>query len=240
MSTREVKSEMNVEGTLGGYLDSQDGQIHPHKLLTRINHSLKSGVIEHQEIYSVTHNVALTNDYEIHFKEVVFALNSYSSLLVPELDQLIKPVRGQMMVLGPGEKIMNHNGYASKMLCYFRQLPQGEFLIGGFRRVEEDTEVGFSDHGISSVIHQCFEDFIQTYIPKLKDRPVLNQWSGIMGFSYDENPLVGNLSPNKFVIGGYTGHGMGKAVACAESLAKHMISNTDLPNFIDIKRVKNN
>ena len=49
--------------------------------------------------------------------------------------------------------------YANFVLDYFRQLPTGEMLIGGFRQLKKDTELGYSDE-TSPVIQNALEGFL--------------------------------------------------------------------------------
>lgn len=232
----EVYSSMKMASS-GGVLDSQDGEIHSKKLLDLIEGSLRGQVLENQEVYQLNQNSLLSTDYEIEFSKVVIAINGYTELLLPEFKGIVNPIRGQMMLLENKSQFLNHNAYVSEKLCYFRQLPDNSVLIGGMRTLEEKTEVGFSDHYTTEKLQNAYEEFLKTNFPFLSKNQVLNRWAGIMGFTFDESPLVGQLTPNRFYLGGYSGHGMGKAFACAEALAAFMEKQTAIPEFIDLSRI---
>ena len=232
----EVYSSMKI-ASKGGVLDSQDGEIHSKKLLDLIKSSLKTQVLENQEVYQLNENSLLSTDYEVEFSEVVIALNGYTELLLPEFKGVVRPIRGQMMLLENKSQFLNHNAYVSEKLCYYRQLPDNSILIGGMRTLEEKTEVGFSDHYTTEKLQSAYEEFLKTNYPFLSSNKVSLRWAGIMGFTFDESPLVGQLSPNRFYLGGYSGHGMGKAFACAEALASFMENQTTIPEFINLSRV---
>ena len=52
--------------------------------------------------------------------------------------------------------------YANFVLDYFRQLPTGELIIGGFRQLQKDVEVGLSDE-VTDVIQVALEEFLQNF-----------------------------------------------------------------------------
>jgi len=51
------------------------------------------------------------------------------------------------------------------------------------------------------------------------------EWSGIMGFTKSNDPLVGIVSEGQYVSAGYTGHGMPRIFACAEVIAQMIIAS---------------
>jgi glycine/D-amino acid oxidase-like deaminating enzyme len=66
----------------------------------------------------------------------------------------------------------------------------------------------------------------------------IREWTGIMGFSNDMNPYVGNIStePQKWLIGGFHGHGMVRIYLCAKALVQQLLSqekslNEPWPNW---------
>ena len=63
--------------------------------------------------------------------------------------------------------------YANFVLDYFRQLPTGELIIGGFRQLQKDVEVGLSDE-ITDVI-----------LMKKKKTPKKKKWHGVICYLSD-------------------------------------------------------
>ena len=126
--------------------------------------------------------------------------------------------------------------YAHFVLDYFRQLPTGHLLIGGFRQLEKETQVGYSDH-TSEKIQTALADFINKHLPKFKDLKIVNRWGGIMGFSSDGQVFVGSLPGNSrvFFLGGFTAHGIGLAFHTGKSLVD-LIYGREIPEFISARR----
>ena len=122
------------------------------------------------------------------------------------------------------------------MLDYFRQLPSGEVLIGGFRQLQKDVELGYADQ-TSSVIQEALENFLEKHLPKVRGKKITHRWSGVMGFSSDGLPLIGHLphQTQSYFIGGFTAHGLGLAFHTAEKL-KNLILGGPVDEFISAKR----
>ena len=141
-----------------------------------------------------------------------------------------------MLLLEPVEPFMAGPCYANSYLDYFRQLPNGSLLIGGFRQLEKETEVGYSDH-ITPVIQQALHDFVEKHLPQYKGKKVTHRWAGIMGFSQDGEPLVGALPEDSqvFFCGGYTGHGLGMSFHVGQKLAG-MIFDKPIPDWLSSRR----
>jgi gamma-glutamylputrescine oxidase len=127
--------------------------------------------------------------------------------------------------------------YANFYLDYFRQMPNGSLLIGGFRQIEKATEVGYSDH-ITEPIQNALHHFVQTHLPALKDKKVSHRWAGVMGFSKDGEPIVGSLPEDNqiFFCGGYTGHGIGLAFNTGKKLVD-LIFGREIPKWLSARRM---
>lgn len=140
------------------------------------------------------------------------------------------------MVLAPTRPFLEGPCYANAYLDYFRQLPDGSLLIGGFRQLQSDTEKGYSDH-TTEVIQKALHDFVKKHFPMAANLPVTHRWSGVMGFSQDGEPMIGSLptDPQVFFCAGFTGHGLGLAFHSARCLVD-MIHDRPTPDWLSAKR----
>ena len=66
---------------------------------------------------------------------VALNLNAFSASLHPWFADKIYPTRGQCLMMERVPRFMDAPCYANFYLDYFRQMPSGELLIGGFRQV---------------------------------------------------------------------------------------------------------
>ena len=126
--------------------------------------------------------------------------------------------------------------YANFVLDYFRQLPTGQMIIGGFRQLQKDAEVGYSDE-TTDIIQEALEEFLRKHIPNVAKAKITHRWTGIMGFSVDGQPMVGALPTDNqtFFLGGFTGHGIGLAFHTAKCLGDAVFGR-EIPSFISAKR----
>lgn len=238
-----VTQRLGVKGFCGGIKYLRDGSVHPVKLIQKILDLAQCPVFEFTEVFDFASSgpsgpsQIRTNRGLFEAGIVVLAGNGYQSLLSSYFDQKILPTRGQVLVLEPVGPAMEGPCYASFYLDYFRQLPSGHLLIGGFRQEEEDSSAGYSDH-ITEAVQRALGKFIDQHLPQFADKKVLYRWSGLMGFSADGLPILGALpqSANTFFLGGYTGHGLGMAFHCGKSLAK-LIFGEKLPDFLSARRL---
>ncbi|MCB0351130.1 MAG: FAD-binding oxidoreductase [Bdellovibrionales bacterium] len=237
-----IEKRLGVAEFVGGIKYTQDASIHPVRLLNKMKSLLDVDVIEFAEVYDIetlsTGSVLLkTQSAHIEASVAVLTMNGYSSDLKKYFADKIYPTRGQIMVTEPVPRFMEGPCYANFVLDYFRQLQDGRVLIGGFRQLEKATEVGFSEH-TTDVIQSSLYEFLQKHIPVLKNKKVTHRWAGVMGFSFDGQPLIGALpdQPQVYFAGGFTGHGIGLAFHSGKALVDLMYDRV-IPDFISAKRI---
>jgi glycine/D-amino acid oxidase-like deaminating enzyme len=185
----------------------------------------------------------------LHTRKILLATNGYTSHLLPAFSDLIVPVQGQVAALIPPQALFpqktplaGHNSYGvlgntSPTNSYDDYLIQrpfanngqggGELVFGGGRGLSRNTGVGVSD---DSYIDQSTKHYLRTALndiltlesPRVELQPT-HEWSGIMGYSRDSAPWVGNVpsslggNENLFICAGYTGHGMPNASLSAKA-----------------------
>lgn len=117
----------------------------------------------------------------------------------------------------------------------------GELMFGGGRQYEDGFGEGVSD---DSYIDQPAANYLRRELIQVldlsTDKPELcasYEWTGIMGFSKDGRPWVGevpeSLGGGQGICGGFTGHGMPDASLCAKAVVEMMMgkqaAEVDLP-----------
>ncbi len=238
----DIKKRLQAEKFVGGIKYIGDGSVHPVKLLQGIKSKFSKSisVLENHEVHEMKtvgdNKIIRTNKTTVECSMVVLATNGYSPLLEKYFDDKIFPTRGQILATEAVPHFMEGPCYANFVLDYFRQLPTGQMIIGGFRQLQKDVEKGYSDE-TSDFIHQALEKFLQDHIPAVRNAKITHRWSGIMGFSVDGQPMVGSLphDPQMYFCGGFTGHGLGLAFNSAKVLVDSMFGRA-IPKFISAKR----
>lgn len=238
----EIEKNVGATGFVGGIKYLDDATVHPVRLLEKMVSKLDGvTIIEGTDVQGYSEGpggtrLLKTDGGDIETSMIIYALNGYSASLHPYFADKIFPTRGQILMMEKIERFMDGPSYANFYLDYFRQLPTGELLIGGFRQLEKATEVGYSDH-TTDVIQNALHHFIQTHLPVLKGKQISHRWGGVMGFSKDGQPLVGALPDDNqvYFLGGYTGHGIGLAFNTGKSLVD-MIFGREVPKWLSARR----
>jgi len=185
------------------------------------------------------------NGRVVRGRTLVIATNAYAPLLVPALKPLIMPRRGQMLATAPlAARFDPRPVYANYGYQYWRQMPDGRLVIGGWRNTAFDAESGF-DTNPTPNIQQQIEQGVAELVPG--GVPVEYRWAGTMGFARDGRPLVGWLDAahHLAIAAGFTGHGMGMATACTEDLAELLafkrapaIASLDPQRFAEVREAR--
>lgn len=239
----EMQNDYGVTGFEGGIQYSGDGYIHPIKLLSRIRSKLNADIFENTEVFSIKQKQdsqqLQTDQGAFNASKVILTLNAYLPLVIKDFSSLIKPGRGQILVTEPLPSFVKGPCYLTKHLCYFRQLPTGHLLIGGFRNLDVNTENTYADE-TTTLIQEALFNFVRTHFKHGAQARIAYQWSGIMGFSLDGQMLIGALPENRqiHVMAGCSGHGMGLSFNAAKTLVDNLYG-TSVPSHLNINRFNN-
>lgn len=238
---QEIEKNTGAVNFVGGIKYLDDASVNPVQLVERMAKKVKADLIESTEAMSIEQTadglrVLKTDRGDFEAPMILMNLNGYSASLHPWFKDKIYPTRGQCLMMEAVPRFMDAPCYANFYLDYFRQIPTGQLLIGGFRQVEKETEVGYSDH-ITEPIQKALHDFVVTHLPQFKNAKVTHRWSGVMGFARDGEPMVGAIpdDPQVFFAGGYTAHGIGLAFHTTKKLVD-VIYGRDVPAWLSARR----
>ena len=240
LSEQDVQRRLGAVSLQGGIKYLGDAEVNPVELVQAIAQLGQCQILEGIEVYHIEQlaqgRQVKTDAGDFVADMVILATNAY----LPQLDSYFRdkiyPTRGQILVTGPVEEVMEGPCYCNFVLDYFRQTEEGHLIIGGFRGLDREGEIGYSDH-LSPVIQQALEDFLHKHLPQFSGQKITHRWSGIMGFSADGIPLVGQLphDPQVFFLGGFTAHGLGLAFHTAKCLVD-AIFGRHIPHFLSARR----
>lgn len=141
LDRRAVLEELSGAGAFtGGLRNPRDHGLHPVRFVRGLQHAAERGsaaTFEATTIRAIEPNgttwKVLTPSRTVRADHVVLSLNAYTSLVDPTWTNLIQPVRGQVLATGPvGPRRFRHLFYANQGFEYWRQLPGGEIVLGGF------------------------------------------------------------------------------------------------------------
>ena len=159
-------------------------------------------------------------------ERVVVATDGYGGDLVPELAQVISPVRGQVIVTEPlPERLFPCPHYSRRGYDYWHQPPDRRLVLGGRRDTTLEAEFT-AEETTTQEVQAALESFARElvgFVPAVQAR-----WAGIWGRTPDEYPLAGLLPGQErvWVATGYSGHGNVLGFACGELVARSLLGDS--------------
>jgi gamma-glutamylputrescine oxidase len=154
---------------------------------------------------------------------VVVATDGYTRGLVPELDVVVEPTRGQVVATEPlAARAFEAPHYARGGFDYWHQLPDGRLVVGGWRDTDPGAEQTYEET-VTPVIQRHIDAFIRELTGA--EPRVTHRWSGIFGTTADRLPLAGRLPGRDGVWAacGYSGHGNVLGFACGRLVARAIL-----------------
>ncbi|HXI94618.1 MAG TPA: FAD-dependent oxidoreductase [Candidatus Acidoferrum sp.] len=202
-------------------VNPRDGEINPAAMVGALARRAKRGAIrEGVEVSAIEPGngdvTVRAGERECRAGIVILATNGYTSLLVPQLK--IQPTRAQMLASAPvSGRVCEAPTYSHFGYRYWRQLPSGEVLIGGWRDTSLATEITHEDEPTPQI-----QGHLDGQLARMGRAEVTHRWAGIMGFTESGLPLVGPVEGMKGVYScaGFNGHGMGFAFMSAKQLVE--------------------
>ncbi|MDX6544821.1 MAG: gamma-glutamylputrescine oxidase [Gaiellales bacterium] len=144
----------------------------------------------------------------VRAQAVVVACDGLIPRLLPELEHVIYPVRGQVAVTEPLAQVpLTHPTHSQSGFMYYRPTADGRVVVGGGRLEQLEHEYT-DDERTTAAVQAQLDRFLREHLGLGRAR-VTHRWAGIMGFSADLLPVVGELPgrPGLYVAGGYSGVG---------------------------------
>jgi gamma-glutamylputrescine oxidase len=208
----------------GALLQPDDAALQPARWVRRLAAQAADAGVELRE------NDRVTSLAEVDAHAIVVASDGYPSGLLGELDELVQPMRGQVVVTEPlTERLYERPHYARRGFDYWQQLPDGRLVVGGRR----DTDLAAETTSVEATTPEV-QAALQTLIRQLVGRrpAITHRWSGIFGMSPDELPLAGPVPGHEglWLSRGYSGHGNVLGLACGDLVAKAILGRRE-PEF---------
>jgi glycine/D-amino acid oxidase-like deaminating enzyme len=144
----------------------------------------------------------------VRAEAVVVACDGLIPRLLPRLHGIVYPVRGQVLATEPLQQgPLAYPTHSQSGFMYYRPTDDGRVVVGGGRL--EQLEHEYTDEEtVTAGVQARLDAFLAGWLG-LGGARVTHRWAGIMGFSADLLPVVGELpdSPGLYVAGGYSGVG---------------------------------
>jgi gamma-glutamylputrescine oxidase len=159
-----------------------------------------------------------TDGGSVRARHVVVAADGALPTLVPAFAGRVRARRLHMVATEPLPSMTEHMVYARWGHEYFQQRPDGRVLAGGFSDVDGAASYTDSDAG-SPVVWDRVESYLRDDLGTVPR--VTHRWAGVVGYSDDLLPYVGEVPERAglYVAGGYSGHGNVPGFMCGRDLA---------------------
>jgi glycine/D-amino acid oxidase-like deaminating enzyme len=231
-----------AEEIVGGYLAPTGGTLHSGQYIGGLAQAAQrhGAVLAQAEVASlhVTGNAITvhTSEGPIEAGKVVVALNAWTDTLVPEMEGMIVPTRGQILAYKPSAPVFTTATGADITPTgeYWQQRPDGSIVIGGCREDAPNRDSGVRDMVATPDVVTKISEVLPRLFPDLDNLAVDRSWAGPMAFTPDGLPVVDHIdtSENIWFAGGFNGHGMPFGPVLGRLLAQSVTGDAIAPELV--------
>lgn len=238
--TEEIPSKLKSTYE-GAFRTDPEYKLNPMELIGSLRKSLearKVQIIESSGAYDLFPEGVRTVMNTIRCKKVILAVNGYAPEFHSAFAAHITPNRAQMLAIETEDEFdASSLFYDPAERVYWRKAGEKAILIGGKRLLDEKNEHGNFEK-VSPLIQAGLEDYVKNVL-KLNYK-VIHRWSGIMGFTPHELPILTKVEapiPTWFV-GGFSGHGMGFGFHAGKEMSELVCGERKESFFQKFKDIK--
>jgi len=203
-----------------GLLLPTDGVFQPLARVRTLARRLRAqGVrlFERSPVKKIASGQVVTEAGTVQADRVIVAVDGRLERIFPELAPRVRTARLQMLGTAPTAEVTYPRPvYWRYGYEYWQQRPDGSIALGGFR-----------DHALEDEWTEAAEptEFIQTKIERfLRDHvgvnaPVTHRWAASVGYTPDGLPVLDQVRPRVWALGGYNGTGNIVGSLCGRAAA---------------------
>lgn len=137
---------------------------------------------------------------------VVIAVDGNLHRVVPSFVGRVRPVRLQMLATEPTAEVrLPRPVYHNYGYNFWRQLKDGSIVLGGCRdrhldesETDDEATTEAVQHDLERLLHQ---------VVGVRAATITHRWAGVVGYTADERPLIEEVAPGVWAVGGYSGTG---------------------------------
>jgi glycine/D-amino acid oxidase-like deaminating enzyme len=256
LTADEARTRFHTPDALGAFV-YEGGSVNAYAFtIGLLKHTLKHGM--NLQTNTPVQAIAPVDDFDhesprwtavtcrgvVETAHLIVATNGYTAHLLPQMQGVIVPLRGQVTAQRPGSKLPGlHTTYSfiyAQGYEYMISRPPGTpdagtiVIGGGLGRLPNASEYGNTRDGelnrdISTYLYQSTAHYFgdnwgDDHVEKGR---TIKEWSGVMGTSADGLPYVGAMPemPGVFICASFNGHGMVMCLKCGEALVHAMLGH---------------
>ena len=191
-----------------GLLLPTDGVMQPLERVRALAQRLRQRealLYEHSPVRRIVPGSVVTDGGTVFCDSVIVAVDGRLEKILPGLTGRIRTARLQMLATAPTTAVsFPRPVYWRHGFEYWQQLPGGAIALGGFRdhalEQEWTTEAQPTDF-----IQGRLEQFLREHLKV--PAPVTHRWAASVGYTPDGLPILEEVAPKLWAVGGYNGTG---------------------------------
>lgn len=227
---------LGTEAFLGGFVDYQDGHLHPLNLCVgeaQAAHGLGVQIFEQSPVLRLEHGSKVrvhSAEGYVEANSVLLAGNAYNLLEPKHLSNLVFPAGSYLVAT---EKLPEELAHSinkqdvavcdlNEVVDYYRLSADRRLLYGG--------ACNYSGRDPRDIAAYIRPRMLKVY-PQLRDVKIEYQWGGKIGIVLNRVPTVGCINGNVFYAQGYSGHGVAPTHAMSEVMADAITGSMERYNL---------
>lgn len=218
-------------------LTDHDGALHPvrwYRMLAAAAEAAGARIFENSRVKGPVpapgEAAVAVDGGSVRARHVVVAADGALPALVPEYAGRVRARRLHMVATEPVPPTVDRMVYARWGYEYLQQRPDGRILAGGFSDLDGEGSYTDSAEG-NPVIWERVERYLREDLGTAAR--VTHRWAGVVGYSDDLLPYVGEVAGRRglYVTGGYSGVGNVPGFMCGRDLADLIAGDAPPPLF---------
>ncbi len=204
-----------------GVLLPTDGAFQPLARLRVLAKRLSQSAVQLYEgspVRKLLPGQIITDAGVVRCASIIVAVDGRLERIFPELAPRVRTARLQMLATGPAPEVdfprpvYRRHGYE-----YWQQRPDRSIALGGFRDHALEQE-WTQDGEPTEFIQGLLEKFLREHL-KVK-APVTHRWAASVGYTPDALPVLEEVRPETWALGGYNGTGNIVGALCGQAAAR--------------------
>lgn len=235
LGAEDIRAHVNSDDYYGGSVDTGAGHIHPLKLTHGLAAAaMKNGatILERSEVAQIqkrpgkyTQRV-VTATGSVSCERVIMATNGYVDALDHSIHKRLMPINNFIAVTEPLGDL------AAQLLPKNEAVADSRFVVNYYRRVDDDRILFGGGENYSYQFPQHIAPLVRKAMlgvfPSLNNASIDYAWGGTLAITRNRLPFIGEISPQRFAAGGYSGHGVSLACIYGCALANYMTGDSEV------------
>ncbi|MGE4609962.1 MAG: FAD-dependent oxidoreductase [Paracoccaceae bacterium] len=239
VAQKDMAAETGSKRFFGGVTYETDGGLHPAKYLDGLAKRVSSAGAQILPYTPVTDIEKVSGVYTLTSPKgktgatnIAICTNAYSEKGFANLRRRVLPLRSAMIATAPIDPALMGRlmpkgrmyGDSRRIVAYYRPSPDGTRILFGGRAT------GIREDALRNA-KQLRTSMVEIY-PELREVPIDNIWSGLVAYTFDHAPHIGQRE-GLFYAMGYCGSGVARASYFGNKLGHKILGDNESSTAFD-------